>query len=195
MILKVLPLRNLTCSETATYTRGGQNNPMICANPATPKWVKIVFRTMGTVNAVAVLLGTSFLADSVYLVLTGHTREPHDAPYFRFAFAVMALIDLSFASVLLITAIRFMQTKLSAVNLYSITVLLLAAYDVAIAMLWRSCREEIAASVASATLGGTEATMVFEFLFLIPFLYPLVSVVLAQLLKRRYGIGKTPISA
>jgi hypothetical protein len=165
---------------------------MIPANPATPKWVKIVLRTVGTVNAVAVLLGTSFLADSVYRLLTGHIHEPRDAPYFRLAFTIMSLMQLAFASVLLVTAIRFIQAKLSAVNLYSFTVLLLMGYFAATTLLWQS-RREIALSVASAT-AGSNATAVFEFLFLVPFLYPLVSVVLVQLLKRSYSSGQTPIN-
>jgi hypothetical protein len=49
-------------------------------------------------------------------------------------------------------------------------------------------------SVASAT-AGSNATTVFEFLFLVPFLYPLASVALVQLLKRRYASGKIPTSA
>ncbi len=152
-----------------------------------PTWAKIVLRTVGTVNAAAVSLGTVFLMDSVYRVLTGHITEPHDAPYFRFAFAVMALIELAFLGVLFVTAIRFIQAKLSPVNLYSLTVLLLVTYFVATGMLWRSCDREIAASVASATGGSGMATAPFEFLFLVPFLYPVVSMVLVRLLKHRYG--------
>ena len=168
---------------------------MVCANISTPKWATILLRTVGTVNAAAVLLGTSFLVDSVYRVLSGHITESHDAPYFRFAFSVMALIQLAFASVLLITAIRFLQAKLSAVNLYSLTVLLLVAYFVTIVTLWRSCDEEIAASVASATGGTDIATAPFTFLLLVPFLYPVASVVLVQVLKKRYGKVQSPISA
>jgi hypothetical protein len=166
---------------------------MIYANPVTPEWVKVVLRTVGMINAAALLLGTSFLVDSAYRLLTGHIIEPHDAPYFRVAFAVMSLIELVFASILLLTAIRFIQAKLSAVNLYSLAVLLLVVYFAVITMLWQGHRE-IALSVASAT-AGSNATSVFEFLFLIPFLYPLLSVILVQLLKRRYGSGGAAISA
>jgi hypothetical protein len=166
---------------------------MTCAKPAAPKWVKIVLRTVGTVNAAAVLLGTSFLVDSIYHLLAGHIREPRDAPYFRLAFAVMALMQLAFASVLFVTAIRFIQAKLSAVNLYSFAVLLLMVYFAAITLLWQS-RPEIALSVASAT-AGSNATTVFEFLLLVPFLYPLASVALVQLLKRRYASGQIPTIA
>jgi hypothetical protein len=71
----------------------------------------------------------------------------------------MALIEVAFASVLLITAVRFMQAKLSSVNLYSFTVLLLVVYFAVIGRLWQSSRE-IATSVASAT-AGSSATQVF----------------------------------
>lgn len=151
-----------------------------------PTWAKIVLRTVGAVNAAAVSVGAVFLVDSVYRVLTGHITEPRDAPYFRFAFAVMALIELAFLAVLLVTAIRFIQAKLSPANLYSLTVLLLVVYSGATGMLWR-IGQGIGMSIASATGGSCVATAPFEFLFLVPFLYPIVSIVLAQLLKQRYG--------
>lgn len=160
------------------------------ANPAAPKWVRITFRSVGTVNAAAVLLGTSFLAHSVYRVLSNHITEPHDAPYFRFAFAVMALIELIFVSVLLLTAIRFMQVRVSAVNLYSLAVLLLIVYFATVQMLWQR-GQAIAMSVGAAT-AISSATVLFEFLFLVPFLYPVFSVVLLQLLKRRFDVAKQP---
>ena len=172
-----------------------QSSEITCAHISTPRWATIVLRTVGTVNTAAALLGASFLVDSVYRILTGHITEPRDAPYFRFAFWVMALVQLAFLGVLLVTAIRFIQAKLSAVNLYSLTVLLLVGYFVATGELWRGCDQEIAASVASATGGADIATAPFTFLLLVPFLYPVASVVLVQVLKRRYDSEQTPISA
>jgi hypothetical protein len=166
---------------------------MIEASLVTPKWVKIVLRTIGTVNATAVLLGASFLVSSVYRLLTGQMADPTDAPYFRFAFAIMTLINLVFVSVLLVTAIRFIRAKLSAANLYSLTVLLLIVYFVATVILWR-IGQGLGTSVAAAT-AVSSGTGVFEFLFLVPFLYPVMSMVFVQLLKYRYGNRQTPISA
>jgi len=105
----------------------------------------------------------------------------------------MALIELTFVRVLLVTAIRFMQVRLSAVNLYSLSVLLLAVYFAAIQILWQG-GQAVGMSVAAAT-AISSATVVFEFLFLVPFLYPLLSVVLVQLLRRRYGSVQPSVSA
>jgi nitrate reductase NapE component len=49
-------------------------------------------------------------------------------------------------------------------------------------------------SVGAAT-AISSATVVFEFLFLVPFLYPVLSVVLVQLLKRRYGGAQPSVRA
>jgi hypothetical protein len=72
----------------------------------------------------------------------------------------MALIELAFVSLLLLTAIRFMQARLSAVNLYSITVLLLFVYFVAIQMRWRT-GQGTGTSVAAATGGVNTAIAPF----------------------------------
>jgi hypothetical protein len=45
-------------------------------------------------------------------------------------------------------------------------------------------------SIAAAT-GVSSATAPFEFLFLVPFLYPVVSLVLLQLLKHPFGTVPT----
>ncbi len=147
-------------------------------------WARLGLRTLGTLNAAAVLLGTSFVAESIYRFLK-EQMHPSDAPYFPLAFVTMTLIELSFASVLFVTAIPFVQAKLSVANLYSLTVHALLAYFVSVGMLWRA-RRPVALSIAAAT-AVSSATTVFTFLFLVPFLYPLASVVLVQLLKRRYS--------
>lgn len=159
-----------------------------------PKSARVVLRTLGIVNSLALLLGTSFLLDSVYRVLAGHIVEPTGAPYFRFAFAVMALIEMIFVSVLLATAVRFIQARLSAANLYSIAVLLFIVYSVATGVLWRT-GSGIGASIAAASGGAGSGTAPFEFLLLVPFLYPLLSMILVQLLRQRYNSLQAPISA
>ena len=153
-----------------------------------PTWAKLVLRILGTLNAAAVLLGTSFLAESIYRFLKGR-MHPSDAPYFPLAFATMTAIELAFASVLFVTAIRFVQARVTAANLYSLTVAALFVYFVTVTMLWRA-QLPVAMSVAAAT-AVSSATTVFTFLFLVPFLYPLVSVGLVQLIKRRYMKGTT----
>jgi hypothetical protein len=145
---------------------------MTDAKQTIPKWVKVLLRTVGTINVVALVLGTSFLMDRVYGVLTGRIAAPESAPYFRFAFAAMALVELGFVGVLLVTAVRFIQGRLSAVNLYSFSVLLLIVYFLTVGKLWLIGRG-IGMSIAAAT-GVSSATAPFEFLFLVPFLYPVV---------------------
>jgi len=157
-----------------------------------PKWAKIVLRTVGVVNSAALLLSASFLVDKVYHVLTGRFTRLIDAPYFEYAFWTMTLIEASFLGVFLATSISFVRARLSAVNLYSFGVLLYIPYFSAIGMLWRVGRG-VGASIGAAS--STSGTAVFEFLFLAPFLYPIVSMVVVQLLKRLYGVPQTPVNA
>jgi len=157
-----------------------------------PKWAKIALRTVGVINFATLLLGTSLLLDKVYRVLAGHITEPSDAPYFRLAFAVMALVEAAFVGVFLTTAIRFIRAKLSAANLYSLAVLLHIVYSAATGMLWLA-RRGIGTSIAAAS--SVSGVAPFEFLFLVPFLYPALSVVLVQLLKQRYNARQIPVNA
>ena len=83
---------------------------------------------MGAVNAAAVVLGTYFMTPLLYPVLRARLAEPGVIPYLRSVLGAMALTNLLSLGVLLVSAIRFIQTRLSATNLYSLMVLLLLVY-------------------------------------------------------------------
>jgi hypothetical protein len=70
--------------------------------------------------------------------------------------------------------------------LYSILVLLLFGYWIAISRLWR-VSGGFGLSVCAATGVGNMGIVFFELLFLVPCLYPFVSMVLVQVLKHRYS--------
>jgi len=150
-----------------------------------PKWARIVLRTVGAVNAALALLGTSFLADSVHFFLTRYTVE-WSYPYFRFAFIAMTLVNVAFLVILLITAVRFIQVRVSSINPYSLMVLAEFLYSVTTGILWRAERG-IGRSIAAATGVGNMGVGPFEFCFLVPFLYPVVSMVLLQIIRQRYS--------
>ena len=163
-----------------------------------PTWAKIVLRSVGIVNSAALLLGLSFLIESIYEVLTGRVKALSDGPYFHVAFAVMAIIELVFVSIFLVSSIRFVRGKLSPVNLYSLTVLLHVVYFATTGMMWR-VGGGIGASIAAAT-AGADGTVVFSFLlwFLHPMpfpLYPVVTVALVQIIKWRCTPVHIPVRA
>jgi hypothetical protein len=145
-----------------------------------PKWARISIRTVGTANLVLVLLGTWFLADSCRFFLTQYTE---DSSYFRFAFVGMTLINLVFLVILLVTAVRFIQCRTSSINSYCVTVWVLLVYGYTNGALWRVGRG-IGLGIAAATGVGNMGVAPFEFCFLVPYLYPVASVVLLQVLKR-----------
>lgn len=158
-----------------------------------PRWGKIAIRSVGAANATLVLLGASFLADSVHFFLTSHTADP-SIPYFRFAFVAITVINVAFLVILLVTAARFIQLRVSFINPYSFAVLVLLVYDYANGVCWRIGRG-IGMSIGAATGVGNTGVAPFEFFFLVPYLYPVVSIVLLQVLKRRYSTQHAPVSA
>ncbi len=156
-----------------------------------PKWGRVVLRTVGVINAAAVALGGYCMISPFYPVLTGRLTAPDVAPYLRSTYGAMLLINVFFLVVLLVTAIRFIQTRLSSVNLYSLTVLLLVVYCVGLHMLWRAGRG-IGLSVAAATGIGNMGIAPFVFVFVEPLIYPIASVVLVQVLKQRCSTAPIP---
>jgi hypothetical protein len=167
---------------------------MIDPSAAIPKWARIAIRTVGTANALLVLVGTLFLADSAHFFLTSDAADRPNIPYFRFAFVAMMLINVVFLAVLMVTAVRFIQVRISSINSYSLAVLVLVVYGYAIGVLWRAGRG-IGMSIAAATGVGNMGLAPFEFCFLVPYLYPVASIVLLQVLKRRYSTQHTFVSA
>ena len=94
---------------------------------------------------------------------------------------------------------RFIQAKLSAANLYSLTVAAFFIYLVGVNLLLTQASEGMRMSVCGAeyvvSYGPTAAFFDDWFLFVprpfhVPFLYQAASVILVQLLKWRYGSGQ-----
>jgi uncharacterized membrane protein len=172
--------------------------PSIGSNTAITKWAKTLLRTVGAVNATLTLLGAWFWMDSVRCLLTRHYMEqcvPEQyIPYFLPALVVMILINLLFLVILSVTAVRFIQVKISTVNSYSAAVLGIVVYYFAIHTLWRT-GHGIGMSVAAATGIGNLGIGPFVFCFLVAFLYPVASIVLLQVIRWRYGTKQTLVSA
>jgi len=164
-------------------------------------WAKIVIRSVGVLNSAVLLLGLSFLADSVYKIAIGQIKASSDEPYFYVAFATMAAIEIVFIGIFLVASYRFARGRLSAVNLYSIAVLLYVVYVPNIGLMWR-LGGSIGASIAAAT-GISSGTAPFAYLLFFihpmsfpPFpLYPALTVVLVQLVKWRGVQRAVPVSA
>jgi hypothetical protein len=161
-----------------------------------PTWAKIVLRSVGIVNSAVLLLGLSFMTESIYWVLTGRVKAHSDTPYFHVAFTIMAIVELVFISIFLSASIRFVRGNLSAANRYSFAVLSFVAYFVATGLMWR-LGNGIGTSIGAATGLTGEGTAFFAFLLWLlhpmPFpLYPVVTAVLVQVIKWRYATLRSP---
>jgi hypothetical protein len=150
-----------------------------------PKWTKGVLRSIGILNCAALLLGLSFLMDDTFRVLTGRVAKVNDAPYFTAAFAVMGFIQFAFATTFFASSIAFVRAKVSTANLYTTIAVLQLVYLVLVGQLWRD-GGRFGRSVAAAT-GISDATTLFNFLLLVPYLYPLGSAIFVQFVRMRYA--------
>lgn len=142
-----------------------------------PKWTTIAIRVLGIINCLALLLGTSFLARPLYRVLFKNVLKGD-----RLLFSAMFLVELTLVTLLLGPSVQFIRGKSSAANLYSIAVLILIFFEVGTGMSARAGGIAVDIAVASAVVSS--GTAPFEFLLLVPFLYPVLSVTLVQLAKR-----------
>jgi hypothetical protein len=142
-----------------------------------PTWAKVILRSVGILNCALLLLGLSFLAESVYRTAVGQIEELGGEPYFYAAFVVMATVEIIFVGVFFVASIRFIRGSMEMINQYSIV---FAVY-VATGLMWR-IGSGIGASIAAVS-GVTSATAPFAFLLFflhpMPFpLYPAVTVIL-----------------
>jgi hypothetical protein len=147
---------------------------------------------MGAINATLAVVGLYSQLHSAYFFLFKYT-DPTAPASFKPVFAAMTLINLGFVGVLLGTALSFVRAKLSATNLYSLLVVLLFGYWITLGRLWR-IGGGFGTSVAAATGVGNMGIGFFEFLFLVPCLYPFVSMVSVQVLKHLYSASSASLS-
>lgn len=153
-----------------------------------PNWAKYVLRILGMVNAIIALIGM------ILEIQSAHFFYADTNPSFsRIVFAAMALVNLAFVTVLFVTAIRFIQAKVSVIDLYSVAVLILFVYRIVIRALWHS-GGRVAVNVAGLTGLGNMGIAPFAFLLVVPYLYPFLSVGLVQALKHHYGTAQIPVS-
>jgi hypothetical protein len=155
-----------------------------------PNWAKYMLRVLGVVNAIIALIGMIFEVQSAYFFYA----DLSPSSFQIVVFASMTVVNLAFVTVLFVTAIRFIQAKVSAVNLYSVAVLILFVYWMVIRALWH-VGGGVAASVAWVTGVGNMGIAPFAFLLVVPYLYPFLSVGLVQALKHHYGTAQIPVSA
>ncbi len=143
---------------------------------------KIALRFVGAINALVALTGVYFEFGSMRFCLFKYS-DPFTPPAFKTVFVVIMLINLAFDGILLFTAIRFLQARMSAAKLYSLAVLSLVVYGIVNSLMWR-VGGDVGTSIAALTGVGNMGIAPFEFLFVVPDLYPLISAVLVLALRR-----------
>lgn len=155
-----------------------------------PAWAKLVFRAIGVLNLGMVAVGIYWLLSAVARIAFRPVHESSQ-PYFGLAFTVMTSINLAFLWVFLVTAIHFVRLRLSAVRPYSIAMAALVAYSVLTGMLW-TLGNGAGISIAAASGVGNMGVALFELLLVVPYAYPILSVVLLIVTRQRVAKNALP---
>ena len=117
---------------------------------------------------------------------------PGFSPYCKVALIAVVLLELPFTGALLFTAIRFVQTKVSAANVYALTVVALIIYVIGTNVLCAHLSEGARIGIYGAheaAIGSPIDLFLEDWLqflpraYHVPFLYPAASVILVQLIK------------
>ncbi|MFY9560363.1 MAG: hypothetical protein WAQ52_09035 [Terriglobales bacterium] len=150
---------------------------------AMPMWARFALRSIGVLNVALAAFGSYALSVAVRRILSSHVDDP-SAPYFRHAFWALTIVNVVFLVILVATAVRFIQLRVSAVMGYSISVAVLISYTIANGALWLA-GHGIGRSIGSASGIGNMGIAPFVVIGVVPYLYPVASVVLLQVLRRR----------
>jgi hypothetical protein len=148
----------------------------------TPKSSKLLFRGVGLVNLAVVLSGAYWLLMSVVRFVARPVVDAGE-PYFNVAFFTIVAVNCGFLTFISVTAVQFLRLATAAVSRYSVMVVVLIAYGFLNGTLWIAGRG-IGRSIAAATGVGNMGVAPFEFLFVVPYAYPILSALLLTVARK-----------
>ena len=148
-----------------------------------PTWAKIVLRTVGALNVALAVLGSYGVFWGMHAVL-GLVPSRPDYPYVGIAFALMTAINLTFLVLFLIAAFQLLRLETSGVMIHSGASALLIAYTLLIGAFWL-VSDGIGRSIAAVTGVGNMGIAPFEFLFVAPYVFPVVSTLTLLITRRK----------
>jgi len=142
---------------------------------------------MGAIDTVLFLAGLYFLFPAARWALLGFNSI--GIPGFRIAFLVMTAINLILISLYVTAGIKLLRLRKSGITIHTVASILLIAYGFLISLIW-GMNLTFSRSVAASTGIGNMGIAPFEFAFVVPDLYPIVSTL--ALLIIRWKMTDTP---
>jgi hypothetical protein len=109
-----------------------------------------------------------------------------DAPYFEIAFCVMLSIEAVFLAILTVMAVRLIKVRFSVINSYSLWVLAVILYNLAVMVVIQP--DPVGLSIDAASAITTDGIF-------LPICLQVPSVILLQVIKRRYNAQRNRIPA
>jgi hypothetical protein len=145
--------------------------------------MKIWRRLMQGVGAISLLLalcGYCLLIAAIWRVLHQPMLDPQ-LPLFRAAFFTMSVLDALLLTGMVLVAVRLMKLERKAAASYTWLILAMIAYKSGLGVLWL-LPDPIGRSIGAASGIGSMG-LALLLLYPIPFVYPLVSVMIVNLAR------------
>jgi hypothetical protein len=146
------------------------------------KMWRLLLHGVGIVTLALAVWGCYYWATTALSELR-HPFSDSKAPFFRAAFWTMSAIDATFLAAIVLASIKLLQSRPNAALIYTCIFLALIAYAFVPGFLWL-LPNGIGTSIAAASGVGSTGTGPLIF-FPLPFVYPLVSIVLVNLARYR----------
>jgi hypothetical protein len=144
-----------------------------------PSWIKPAVKTIGTFDAFLSVFGLYLcLYSSLYPIFRGWfgLHIPASAPYFKIAFAAMAMINVVLLVLFLVAGVQLLKFKKSGVTTHVTASAMLVAYFVAIAVS-RTMDGPVGLSVAASKSAANLGIAPFA-IFGLPYVYPIAAAAL-----------------
>ena len=152
--------------------------------------MKIWRRLTQGVGAISLLLslgGYCLLIAAVWRVLHRPIFDPQ-LPLFREAFFTLSAIDAMFLAGILFAAVRLLQLERKAAAIYTWLMLAMITYKLALGVLWL-LPDPIGRSIGAASGVGSMGVALL-LVYPIPFVYPLVSVMIVNLASHKLTVAE-----
>lgn len=142
-------------------------------------WRRVV-QGVGAISLLLSLCGYCLLIAAIWRVLHQPMFDPQ-LPLFRAAFFAMSVLDALLLTGMVLVAVRLMKVERKAAASYAWLILAMIAYKSGLGVLWL-LPDPIGRSIGAASGIGSMG-LALLLLYPIPFVYPLVSVMIVNLAR------------
>ena len=142
---------------------------------------------VGAISLLLSLCGYCLLIAAIWRVVHRPMFDPQ-LPLFRVAFFTMSALDALLLTGMVLVAVRLMKLERKAVAFYTWLLLVMIAYKLGLGVLWL-LPNPIGRSIGAASGIGSMG-LALLLVYPIPFVYPLVSVMIVNLARHKLTVAE-----